>query len=90
MVCINETLLNEHKKIFKYLITSIGSNILKGNNVFNVSLPVTIFKKQSHLQMLAKSFSMAPKLLQGVTDPVERMKRALLLMISVGNLGISI
>ena len=40
--------------------------------------------------MLGKSFSMAPRLFEGVSDKIERMKKALILMISVGNLGISI
>ena len=63
LICVNEKLLAEHKKIFKHVLASIGTNILKGGNILNVSLPVTIFKKEGHLQMVADSFSLAPKLL---------------------------
>jgi hypothetical protein len=56
----------------------------------NVSLPVTIFKKEGHLQMIADSFSLAPKLLENVADPIERLKKAVLVSISVGTLGISV
>lgn len=45
LICTDEKLLTEHKKIFKHILASIGTNILKGGNILNVSLPVTIFKK---------------------------------------------
>lgn len=45
LICTNQKLLSEHKKIFKHILASIGTNILKGGNILNVSLPVTIFKK---------------------------------------------
>jgi hypothetical protein len=89
LICTNEKLLSEHKKIFKHIISSIGTNILKGGNILNVSLPVTIFKKEGHLQMLADSFSLAPQLFEGETNPMERMKKAVLLSLAVGTLGIS-
>jgi hypothetical protein len=63
---------------------------MKGNNILNVSLPVTIFKKSGHLQMIAVSFSIAPKLLENVVDPVERMKKSVILSLAVGTLGISV
>lgn len=40
----------------------MGSNLLKGGNILNVSLPVTIFKKAGHMEMIADSFSIAPRL----------------------------
>jgi len=45
MICINEKVITEQKKIFKHILSSLGSNLLKGVNILNVSLPVTIFKK---------------------------------------------
>lgn len=40
--------------------------------------------------MIADSFSLSPKLLENVSDPLERMKRAILVSIAVGTLGISV
>lgn len=45
IICINQETLANHKKIFKQVLASLGNNILKGGNILNVSLPVTIFKK---------------------------------------------
>jgi hypothetical protein len=56
----------------------------------NFSLPVTIFKKEGHLQMIADSFSLAPRLLEGVKDPLERIKKSLIVSVGVGTLGISV
>jgi hypothetical protein len=75
--------------VFKHILTTIGSNIMKGGNILNVSLPVTIFKKAGHLQMIAVSFSLAPKLLENVVDPIERMKKAVLISLAVGTWGIT-
>lgn len=49
--------------MFKYVITTFGNNILKGNSILNISLPVTIFRKESHLYSIARNFSFAPLLL---------------------------
>lgn len=43
-------------------MSSMGANLLKGNNVLNVSLPVTIFNKKGHMHIVADSFSIAPRL----------------------------
>ena len=75
--------------MFKYVITTFGNNILKGGSILNISLPVTIFKKESHLQSIARNFCYAPLFFDGVKDSMERLKFATLLAISVGTLGIS-
>ena len=46
IICANQELITEKKKIFKKVITSIGAKFLKGNNILNYSLPVSIFKKE--------------------------------------------
>lgn len=68
----------------------MGSQILKGGNILNVSLPVTIFKKESHIQILAKNMMYAPLLLENRTDFLERLKYAVLFAISFGTTGISL
>jgi hypothetical protein len=48
VVCINEAMLVEQKRMIKKVFASIGSNLhkmLRTGGVLNMSLPVTIFKK---------------------------------------------
>jgi hypothetical protein len=40
--------------------------------------------------MVADSFSLAPKLLEGVKNPLEIIKIALIVSVAVGTLGISV
>ena len=44
ITCIDEKPINEQKKVAKFLVKSMGKNILESKGIFNVSLPVTIFK----------------------------------------------
>jgi hypothetical protein len=46
VICTNEAMINEQKKVFSHIIKSIGKNIFKSKNILNISLPVTIFKKE--------------------------------------------
>ena len=45
VACYNEKIIGEQKKLFKKVITKMGSSLLKGNGILNLSLPVDIFKK---------------------------------------------
>lgn len=45
VICTNEKILKEQKKIFGHVLKSLGSNILKSKSILNISLPVSIFKK---------------------------------------------
>lgn len=70
------------------------NNLLSGGSILNISLPVNIFKRESHLESIARDFCYAPLFFErmGVNfkaDPIERVKYATLLCISVGTLGIS-
>jgi|JI6StandDraft_1071083.scaffolds.fasta_scaffold05571_7 hypothetical protein len=46
VICTNEAMINEQKKVFSHVIKSIGKNIFKSKNILSISLPVTIFKKE--------------------------------------------
>lgn len=46
------------------MIKSIGSNLLSGKSILNISLPVEIFETRSNLERFAYSFTFAPKLLE--------------------------
>lgn len=56
-----------------------------------MSLPITIFRKESHLESIARDFCFAPMFFDKLSkggDPLERVKYATLLSVSVGTLGI--
>lgn len=60
-----------------WLLKKIGSNILKGQSIMNISLPVFIFDQRSMLQVFAYELRLAPYYLQRAFyswDPLEKMK----------------
>lgn len=65
---------------------------MRMKNIMNVSLPVAIFRKQSQLKSIARNLSYAPTFLEQVIkgSPLERMKAAVLLQISMPSLMISL
>ena len=79
--------------MIKSIIANIGANIykiVKTGGLLTMSLPVTIFKKESHLQTIANNFTFAPLLLDNLEkDPLNRLKKAVIFTISVSNLGVS-
>ena len=64
MLFINEKLILEQKKVLKHLLKSLGSNMIKGKSLVNISMPIDIFDTKSHLERLAGSFSLAPVFLE--------------------------
>ena len=44
VVCANEEVIKEQKRLAKLVITRIGNNIFKGNSCMNVSLPIQLFR----------------------------------------------
>jgi hypothetical protein len=76
--------------MFREAISAIGNKILRGDTrVLSISLPVAIFRKESHLQTIARNLSFCPLLFERPSSPLERVKLATLFAISVGTLGIS-
>lgn len=60
-----------------WLLKRIGSTILKGQSIMNISLPVFIFDKRSMLQVYAYVLRLAPVYFQKAyytKDPLERLK----------------
>jgi hypothetical protein len=44
-------MIAKQDKVIGYLVKKIGSNLLKGRSVMNISLPVSIFDKRTLLQV---------------------------------------
>lgn len=46
---VNEKLIQSQKDILRFLLRQIGSNLISGKSITNVSLPVDIFEPRSLL-----------------------------------------
>lgn len=68
----------------------MGDNIMKCKSIMNISFPVQIFRKESHLKTIARFFSYAPQLIQGSDklEPLQRMKKVIPFAISEQVMGI--
>lgn len=91
VVCANEEVIKEQKRIVKLVITRIGSNIFKGNSCMNVSLPIQLFRKESFLVCIAQNMTYSPLLIEPFVkaDPLERMKNLAIFEISINALALS-
>ncbi|CAD8066390.1 unnamed protein product [Paramecium primaurelia] len=71
---VNAKKLEAQKKVLKYILSKMGSNLLKGKSILSVSLPVYVFEKRTNLQRFGASFAYAPHFLENVpNDPVQQM-----------------
>jgi hypothetical protein len=52
--------MDAQKDVIKYIIRQVGSNLLSGKSIMNMSLPVDIFDSRSILERSAASFGYAP------------------------------
>lgn len=97
-MCTNLDKITVQKNLFKYGLVKYGKNLLKGE-ILRISLPIEIFRKESHLQTLSRNMSYAPLFFEKLTNmpihekdqpkiALERMKYSTLLAISVGTVGI--
>jgi hypothetical protein len=55
--------LAAQKDILKMIIKQLGSNLISGKSVMNMSLPVEIFDKRSMLDVIADTLGFLPKFL---------------------------
>lgn len=73
----DDQLISDQRGVAKYLIKTVGSNLLKGKSLLDLSLPVHIFEPQTFLQRLANCWVYAPILLNkayAATEKLERLK----------------
>lgn len=77
LLYINEKLIKEQKAMLMSIIKRIGSNIVGGRSIMNVSMPVQIFEQRSMIQRLARSLGHAPNFFERAAlsnNVIEQMK----------------
>lgn len=47
---INQETIRKHRSVITYILKKIGSNLLSGKSIMNVSLPIYIFDQKSLLE----------------------------------------
>lgn len=85
LIYLNEKLMKEQKRVLLNVIKRIGSNILHGRSIMNISMPVEIFEGRSFLQRIARGFGYAPQLLRRAAsshDVLEQLKLCMTLIVS--------
>lgn len=62
MVFVNQKAIDAQKDVIKYILKQIGTNLLAGKSVMNMSLPVEIFDSRSILERSSASMGYVPSL----------------------------
>jgi hypothetical protein len=74
---IDQKTIDKQRGVLKHFLSKIGSNILSGSGIMNVSLPINIFDERSLLEVFAHQARLAPYFLEkaGEMDsPIEKLK----------------
>lgn len=59
--------------MFSYILSQMGSNLMQGKSVINISLPINIFDKKSNLVRMAETYRYAPVLLAKRGNELEKL-----------------
>ncbi len=60
----NKKLLEKQRGVIGYFIKKIGSNLLTGQSIMNISLPINLFDERSLLELFAHQHALAPFFLE--------------------------
>ena len=70
-------MLKAQKGVLKMILKQIGSNLMSGKSIMNMSLPVEIFDRKSMLEVLCNMMGFFPRFIHdavSANDPVEQIK----------------
>ena len=71
------------KDIVKMILKQLGSNLVSGKSIMNMSLPVEIFDSRSLLERIAVGFGYIPRYLTLAGDTDDIIKQAELFFLGV-------
>jgi len=64
LVFTNSKILEKQRGIMGYFLKKIGSSLLTGQSIMNISLPIKIFDDRSLLELFSHQHSLAPYFLE--------------------------
>ncbi len=85
--------ISKQRRVIFHLMKSVGTNLLHGKSLMNVSLPVSIFDTASLLQRSAGDHIYAPiyaEKMYAATDPIDKMKYCVALYVAGLHLNLTI
>lgn len=66
MIFIHKKKIEDQKGVLKFILSKIAKNLVSGQSITSISLPVDIFSAESNLQRFLYSMSYGPLLLEGL------------------------
>ena len=63
IISVHKKKLEDQKGVLSYVLSKIAKNLLSGQSILNISLPVDIFSPESNLQRFLYSMIYGPVLL---------------------------
>jgi hypothetical protein len=69
--------MEKQRGVLKHFLTKIGTNLLSGSGIMNVSLPINLFDERSLLEVFAHQCRLSPYFLEKAgqsDDPIEKLK----------------
>jgi hypothetical protein len=77
LVWKNYDQIEKQRKAAFQLVKDVGSNLLRGKSVMNVSFPITVMEPQTMLHRVASTYGYLPVFAEKIvkeSDPIEKMK----------------
>jgi hypothetical protein len=68
MIFIHKKKIDDQKGVLKFILSKIAKNLVSGQSITNISLPVDIFSAESNLQRFLYSMCYGPLVLEGLVN----------------------
>lgn len=66
MIFIHKKKIEDQKGVLKFILSKMAKNLVSGQSILSISLPVDIFGPESNLQRFIYSMVYGPLLLEGL------------------------
>jgi hypothetical protein len=76
---VNAKKIEDQKGVLRFILTKMAKNLVSGQSILNVSLPVDIFCPESNLQSFVRGMAYGPLLLENLeqADALTRLLRTI-------------
>ncbi len=79
LIFIDNDTIEKQRNVINHFITKIGSNILSGSGIMNVSLPINIFDQRSLIEVFAHQCRLTPYFFEKAGEEEDEFERLKLL-----------
>lgn len=80
MIFIHKKKIEDQKGVLKFILSKMAKNLVSGQSVLSISLPVDIFSAESNLQRFIYSMLYAPLILEGIQkeSPISKLVKTII------------